>query len=128
MGAEIVFDGTVARGLGEGAFFVSMPHYQKEIRKKLGFEAYPGTLNLKVGKKHMNLLKNLVPIKINGFKLNNRTFGGASCYKAKIKNINGSVIVPDLTKHKDVLEFIAPVHMKSELNLKDGSKIKVELT
>ena len=120
-------NGKIVCGLGEGAYFMSMQHYQKEIKRKLDFNAYPGTLNLKVSKKQRGLLKNIKPIKINGFKLNNKTFGGASCYKAKIKNIKGSIIIPDLTKHKEIIEFIAPVHIKTELNLKDGDKIKVEL-
>ncbi len=120
-------NGVIVKGFGEGTYFMSMHHYQKEIKNKLGFIAYPGTLNLKVGKKQTDLLKNITPIKINGFKSINKTFGGASCYKAKIKNIDGSIIIPDLTKHKDIIEFIAPIHLKSELKLKDGDKIKIEL-
>ena len=126
-GEKIVLNGTIARGLGEGTYFMSMPHYKKEIRKKLGFDAYPGTLNLKIGKNKINSLKKLNPIKIDGFKKNKKKSGGADCYKAKIKSINGSIIIPHLTKHNDVIEFIAPVHLKSELKLKDGDKIKVEL-
>ena len=122
-----VINGTIVRGLGEGAYFMSMHHYQKEIQKKLGFKAYPGTLNLKISKKQKNLLKKLVPIKIDGFKKDDKTFGGADCYKSKINDVNGSIIVPHLTKHKDIIEFIAPVHLKSGLKLKDGDKIKVEL-
>ncbi len=117
----------IVRGLGEGSYFMSMKHYKEEIRKKLSFDAYPGTLNLKVRKKQLDLLKNIKPIKINGFKLFNKTFGGASCYRAKIKGINGSIIIPDLTKHKNVIEFIAPVHLKSELKLINGDKIKIEI-
>lgn len=122
-----VLSGTIVRGLGEGAYFMSMGHYKKEIQKKLGFDAYPGTLNLKVGKNKVDLLKNAAPIEIGGFKSGNKIFGRASCYKAKIKNIDGFVIVPEFTRHKDVMEFIAPVHLKSELNLKEGDKIKIEL-
>lgn len=124
---KIYISGIVVRGLGEGTYFMSMRHYRKEIRNKLGFKAYPGTLNLKTNKKLIDLLKNKKPIKISGFKSKNKTFGGASCYKAKIKNINGSIIVPDLTRHKNIIEFIAPIHLKSELNIKDGDKTKVEL-
>ena len=127
MSKNCTTEGTIARGLGEGAFFMSMEHYQKEIKKKLGFVPYPGTLNLKVGKKQKNLLKKCSQIKINGFKKKNKTFGGADCFKAKIKSIYGSIIIPHLTKHKDTIEFIAPVHIKSELKLKDGDKIKIEL-
>ena len=126
-GKKIILYGTIIRGLGEGAYFMSMQHYQKEIRKKLGFKAYPGTLNLKVSKNQINLLKKIKPIKIEGFKINNKSFGGADCYRAKIKNVDGSIIIPHLTKHKDVIEFIAHVHLKSELKLKERDKIKVEL-
>lgn len=124
---KITFNGTIIRGFGEGAYFMSMRHYQKEIREKLGFKAYPGTLNLKVSKKQLMSLKETKPIKIKGYKSSNKLFGGANCYKAKIKNIKGSIIIPDLTKHKDVIEFIAPVHIKSELKIKEGDKIKIEL-
>ena len=106
---------------------MSMPHYKNEIKKKLGFVAYPGTLNLKVSRAQLNLLKKDNAIQIEGIKKNNRIFGGADCYRAKIKNINGVIIIPHLTKHNDVIEFIAPIHLKSELKLKDGDKIKVEL-
>lgn len=124
---KIAFSGVIVRGLGEGAYFMSMNHYRKEIKSKLGFNAYPGTLNLKVNAKLLDVLKNKKSIKISGFKSRNKTFGGASCYRASIKNINGSIIVPDLTKHKGVVEFIAPVHVKLELKIKDGDKVKVEL-
>ena len=122
-----VINGIVLRGLGEGTFFMSMENYQKEIKKKLGFDAYPGTLNLKVGKRQVDLLNGIVPIKIDGFKSGNKTFGGVNCYKAKIENINGSIIMPELTRHKDVIEFIAPVHLKSVLKLKDGDKVTIKL-
>ena len=122
-----MINGVIIRGLGEGTFFMSMKHYQKEIRKKLGFMAYPGTLNIRVGKKQRLLLNNLKKILIGGFRHDGKKFGGVDCYKASIKNINGAIIIPKMTKHKDVIEFIAPVHVKTELNLKDGSKVKVEV-
>lgn len=121
------FSGIIVSGLGEGAYFMSMQHYKKEIKKMLGFDPYPGTLNLKVGKNEIEAVKKKSPIRIDGFKSNGKTFGGASCYRARIKSIDGAVIVPDLTKHKDVLEFIAHVHLKSELGLRDGDKVSVGL-
>ena len=120
--------GTVSTGFGEGAYFMSMPHYKNEIKKKLGFDAYPGTLNLKVESNQINLLKKNKPIKIDGIKKNNRIFGQVDCYRAKINNMGGSIIIPHLTKHKNIIEFIAPVHLKTELRLKNGDKIKIELS
>ena len=127
MGGGNTVEGIIVKGLGEGAFFMSMPHYKKEIKKKLGFDAYHGTLNIKITEKKFNSLKNNLSIKINGFKKDNKEFGGAGRKEAKIKNINGAIIMPDTNKHKDILEFIAPVHIKSTLKVKDGDKIKIEL-
>ena len=122
-----IINGVVSIGLGEGAYFMSMPHYKNEIKKKLGFDAYPGTLNLKVTKKQFDSVKNNAPIEIEGYKSGNKIFGNAGCYKAKIKNVSGAIIIPDLTKHKNIIEFIAPVHLKTELRLKNGDKIKINL-
>ena len=123
-----VVEGVINRGLGEGAFFMSINHYKKEIKKKLGFEAYPGTLNIKVKKSCLILLEKTGKTRINGFETSDRKFGGAVCYKGRINGIKGSILVPDVNKHgKDIIEFIAPVHIKSELNLKDGDKIQIEL-
>lgn len=123
----VVFEGIVTHGLGEGSFFISMEHYKKEIKEKLGFDAYPGTLNIKTNKEQLDSLKKINPIRIEGYEKDNKKFHGANCYKAKINNITGAIIVPDLTRHKDIAEFIAPVNLKSELNIKDGDKIKIEL-
>jgi len=125
---KIVLNGIIVRGLGEGAYFMSRQRYKNEIKKKLGFDAYPGTLNLKIGKKQSNLLELCFPIKIDGYKQGSKTFGGANCYKSRIMGIEGSIIVPHLTKHgKEFIEFIAPVHIKSELKLKDGDKVEIEI-
>ena len=123
-----VLEGIVVTGLGEGAYFMSMPHYKNEIKKKLGFDAFPGTLNIKTDKENIDSFKKINPIIIIGFKKNNKTFGGVSCYKAKINNIDGAIIIPDINKHKeDIIEFVAPIHIKSKLNIKDGDKVKIEL-
>ena len=121
-------EGVIIAGLGEGALFMSMPHYKKEIKKKLGFDAYPVTLNLKIDQEQTHSLKKNNQIKIIGFGENNKTFGGANCYKAKIDHIDGAIIIPDINKHKeDIIEFIAPVNVKSELNVKDGDQVKIQL-
>lgn len=123
----MVLEGIVTPGLGRGAFFMSIDYYKKELKKKLGFGAYPGTLNLKVAKEQIIQLKKLNPIKIDDHKEKDKTFYGANCYKSKISNINGAIIIPDKTQHKNIIEFIAPVNLKSQLKIKDGDKVKIEL-
>lgn len=118
--------GIIAAGLGEGAFFMSMGHYRNEIRQKLGFDAYPGTLNIKTNGKVS--FEGLSKIRIEGYASNKKKFGGAICYRAKLKNIEGAIIFPDLTRHdKNIIEFIAPVYLRSELKLEDGVEITIEL-
>ncbi len=126
-GKKTALECTVTSGLGEGAFFMSMQHYKDEISKKLDIDTYQGTLNLKLSEEELNSIKKIQPIRIEGHKSGNKTFGGISCYKAKIKGINGAVIIPDLTKHKGIIEFISSVHLRSKLNLNDEDKVKVEL-
>ena len=121
--AELIFEGILVSGLGEGAYFLSMEHYKGEIKKKLGFEAYPGTLNIKIEGSSISLNK-LVPVRLSGFRSGNKEFGGASCYHGKILDIAGAVIIPDVNKHgEDIVEFIAPVFLRSKL--KDGDAVKL---
>ena len=127
MGGGKQIAGVIVKGLGEGFFFMSMLHYKNEIKKKLGFDAYPGTLNAKITEKEFNELKTNLPIKIEGYKRGSKIFGGAGCRRAKLRNIEGAIIMPDINKHKDILEFIAPVHIKSQLNLKDGDKVELKI-
>ena len=126
---ELTLNGIVSRGMGEGTYFMSMKEYRNQIQNQLGFIAYPGTLNLITKKKQAESLKNLTPIRLSGFNSGKQAFGGASCYKAEIKDVEGAIIVPDFSRHKeDIIEFIAPVHLRSSLSLKDGDKVDIVLT
>ena len=119
--------GFVVKGKGEGAFFVSMEHYKNAFKEKLGFSPYPGTLNLKTETSQTENLKNLKLVRVSGFKQKDKTFGGVDCYPAELNGIKGAVIVPDYTGHgRDIMEFIAPVHLRTELKLKNNDKVKVE--
>ena len=123
-----VIEGIVTSGLGKGAVFMSIDYYKEEVKEKLGFEAYPGTLNFLIDNEQLNTLKKIDPMRIDGFKKDGKTFGGISYYKIKINNIDGSIIIPDLTEHEEnMIEVIAPVNLKSELQIKDGDKVKIQL-
>ena len=125
---EIGFEGTITSGLGKGAVFLSIDHYKYNIMEKLGFNPYPGTLNLEAGKGQQIQLRAITPIRIESFKKNGKAYGGASCYKIKINSIDAAIIVPDLTEHgEDMMEIIAPVNLKSKLKVKDGDTVKIEL-
>ncbi len=126
--------GSVVKGLGEGAYYMSLNGYKKQIEKKLGFTPYAGTLNLRVtGKTDLENNRKLQAspgVKIIGFKSQGRFFGGATCFKAKITGkggkADGAVIVPDRTHHDAaILEIIAPEFLRKKLKLKNGQDIRI---
>ncbi len=128
---EIV--GTVFSGLGEGAYYVSLKGYKKQFLAKLGFEPFPGTMNLRldlpVYRKVRRDLETMKGIHIDGFKDGKRTYGGAECFKAMLNNkVDGAVLVIERTTHDDtVLELISPVNLRKQFNLKDGDEMRVSI-
>lgn len=130
---SVTLEGTVFTGLGEGAYYITKEHYRKQFIEKLGFEPYPGTLNLKLStdydiKTRMEL-EAYPAIEIEGFKNEDRTFGLVKCYPAIIGNKVKGALITALRSHYDVsvLEIIAPVCLRKQLNLKDDVKVKVEV-
>jgi len=130
---SITLEGTVFTGLGEGAYYISKEHYRKQFIEKLGFDPYPGTLNLKLTTdydlKTRTELEAYPAIEIQGFKNEDRTFGLVKCYPATIGNKVKGALISALRSHYDnsVVEVIAPACLRKHLNLKDGYKVKVEI-
>jgi len=130
---SMTLEGTVFTGLGEGAYYISMEQYRKQFMEKLGFDPYPGTLNLKLTTdydiKTRSELEAYPAVEIEGFKDENRTFGNVKCYPAIIENKVKGAIVSALRSHYDasIVEVIAPVPLRKHLKLKDGHKVKVEV-
>lgn len=131
----IDFEGHIITGMGEGAYYMSLNGYKKQFKEKLGYEPYPGTLNIKLNsmlfveaKKEM--LK-YPAIKIEGFSDQSRTFGWVKCYPAYINdsmNINSSILILERTHYDDsILEIIAPFSIKEQFSLKNGDYIKLKV-
>ena len=130
---SVTLEGTVFTGLGEGAYYISKEHYRKQFMEKLGFDPYPGTLNLKLtgdyDTKTRTELESYPAIEVEGFKNEDRTFGLVKCYLVMIDNKVKGALISALRTHYDVsvLELIAPVCLRKHLNLKDGTKVKIEV-
>ncbi|WP_297069920.1 CTP-dependent riboflavin kinase [Thermococcus sp.] len=118
--------GEVVSGIGEGAYYVRQ--YAALIREYLGFDPYPGTLNLRVlfPKTIFDALCNVRPVVLPGFTREGRTFGDVRAYPIKIRGLNGAIVVPSRTIHPPrIAEIIAPAYLRRELNLRDGDLVKV---
>jgi riboflavin kinase, archaea type len=130
---SITLEGTVFTGLGEGAYYVTKEHYRKQFVEKLGFDPYPGTLNVKLTSdydiKARMELDAYPAVEVEGFKNGERTFGVVRSFPIIIENKVKGAILTAMRSHYDasVLEIIAPVCLRKQLNLKDGNKVKVEV-
>jgi len=130
---SVTLEGTVFTGLGEGAYYISREEYRKQFMEKLGFDPYPGTLNLKLTTdydiKTRSELEAYPSVEVEGFKSEDRTFGPVKCYPVIIENKAKGALILALRTHYDtsVLEIIAPTALRKELRLKDGHKVKVEV-
>ncbi len=130
---SITLEGTLFTGLGEGAYYVTKEGYRKQFIEKLGFDPYPGTLNLKLTSEYdiktLSELEAYPAIELEGFEDESRTFGPVKCYPAIINNKAKGAAIYALRSHygSSVLEIVSSHYLRSLLKLKDGHKVKVEI-
>jgi len=130
---SVTLEGTVFTGLGEGAYYIVKDYYRKQFIEKLGFDPYPGTLNLRLTSdydiKTRNELEAYPAIEIEGFKNEDRTFGLVKCYPVIVENNIKGALITALRSHYDVtvLEIISPICLRKQLKLKDGNKVKIDV-
>lgn len=132
---EFDFVGKVFQGLGEGAYYIGLKGYKTQFAKALGFDPYPGTLNVKLESAiQVDLkreLRSFDGLRIEGFQRDGRTYGGARCYKATVgkERLPGAVLVIDRTHYDDsVLEIISPHFLRGALGLKNGHDLEARVT
>jgi len=69
--------------------------------------------------------------RIRGFLRDGVSFGGATAFKADFiveqETIECAVLIPDLTRHFDVVEVISSTFLREYLDLKDGDKVELKL-
>src|SRR5438552_18128602 len=103
----MTISGTVTSGLREGAFYMRQKGYKDQFRKKLWFEPYEGTLNLKIGGPalaKLQILQDSPGIEIAGFEAAGRTFAGAKCVLATVAHAHCAATMPIRTHHTDAPE------------------------
>lgn len=126
----LVFEGEVVSGLFEGAYYISKEGYQRQIKQKLGFEAFPGTLNVKISEGDYGRRQKLErgpSLRLEGFKDGERAFGAARAYPCLINDEEeGALVVAERSSHDySIMEIISPQYLRRKLELADGDKIKV---
>ena len=115
--------GIIAAGLGQGQYFISREGYSRQFLHHLGFVPFPGTLNV--------LLEEPFPVEqqainIEGFQEEGRSFGECKCYRIKLNGIDAAVVRPERSRYPaELIEVVAPVHLRRALGLKEGDPVEV---
>ncbi len=124
---QILFEGTVFSGKGRGKKFVELPWFKRQVEEKLGFSPYPGTLNLLLTEKNVEN-RRLLEIS-GGLTVEPQTgYYSGVMFRANIDALECAVVIPIMPNYpNDVLEVIAPVYLREQLKLADGSLVTVSV-
>jgi riboflavin kinase len=129
--------GTVVDGMGEGKHYISLDGYQRQFQEQLGYEPFPGTLNVELDDKSVyrrRHIERLDGLRIDEWEDEERTYGGATCYPVNIRSDSESferthILVPDRSQHDDqVIEAIAPVKLRDALSLESGDEVTLDVS
>lgn len=127
--------GSVTDGLGQGADFLRLEGYATQFETKLGYEPFPGTLNLSVDRtERPELHQAAAPTLLEAWSDGDQTFGAVDCYPATLhkpsdpETVDGHVIWPHRTDHDTTtLEVVAPVGLRERFALTDGDRLVMEV-
>ena len=128
--------GTVTGGMGEGRHYITLPGYAEQFRERLGYEPFPGTLNVDLTEESVRRrgeMAGIDAVQIDAWEDEDRTYGAASCYAVTLAADGETyetthAIVPDRTHHDDdQLELIAPNSLRDALDLDDDDEVEIRV-
>jgi len=122
---KIKLSGKVFSGQGRGEEFLKLPWVKRQMKTKLGFTPYQGTLNIKLSgesAKRRKLLEKATSMKICPAE----GFCSGTVIKASIGALECAIVIPEVAGYpEDVLEILAPTNLRETLQLMDGDEITV---
>ena len=136
--AALDLRGTVTSGMGEGRHYISLSGYMEQFSERLGYEPFPGTLNVDLterAQRERSALDAIDAVRIDGWEGDDRTYGPATCYPTTVETAAGDtyegahVIVPVRTHHdEDQIEIIAPDKLRTALSLADDDEVTAHVS
>jgi HAD superfamily hydrolase (TIGR01549 family) len=125
--AAVWIQGEVVSGVGEAGRFLQVPWVRAQLIEQLGFEPFPGTLNLRVSaeadRAAFEWLKRQPEIPIEP----EPGFCAARCYRVSLEGrLAAAVLIPEVPGYPpEALEIVAPVRLRDALPVRDGSLLTV---
>jgi riboflavin kinase, archaea type len=124
----LFFEGTVFSGEGRGKKFVELPWFKRQVEEKLGYSPYLGTLNLRLVGEEVEKRRLLETTGSLAVEPQAGYYSGL-LFKATIDATECAVVIPIMPNYpNDVLELIAPVYLRGNLKLVDGSVVTVSVS
>ncbi|WP_297887956.1 CTP-dependent riboflavin kinase [uncultured Halorubrum sp.] len=133
---ELSLRGAVTGGMGEGRHYITLPGYAEQFRERLGYDPFPGTLNVDLTEESVRRrgeMAGIDAVPIDAWEGDDRTYGAATCYGVTLvagdeRYDEVHAIVPDRTHHDDdQLELIAPDRLRDALDLDDDDQVEVRV-
>ncbi|MEM2942658.1 MAG: DUF120 domain-containing protein [Candidatus Bathyarchaeia archaeon] len=129
---ELYLEGELFSGMGEGGYYLSQEGYRRQLKEHLGFDPYPGTLNLRLrpGYEHEKRMLDVLPLlSITGFRTEDRSFGPVKCAPAVVNESLKAGVVLALRSHygPDVIEVVSGENLRRRLKLQDGDTVRVKV-
>jgi len=131
--SHVLLKGTLVSGLGEGAYYMSLHGYSKQFKTKIGYIPFPGTFNVKLGKKEyteaISQFEEMEGIHIDGYSDGKRTYGWVKCFKAKLNStIDCQLIRLERSNHDtSIIELISKNSLRKTAKLSDNSKVTITI-
>ncbi|HVO85682.1 MAG TPA: DUF120 domain-containing protein [Candidatus Eisenbacteria bacterium] len=128
-GKTLILKGTVQAGKSEGSEFLKLAWVTEQIKNKLAFAPFPGTLNLRLDENDASKLKKTLiqvePIEI----IPEDHFCPGRCYKASINDESMcAILIPEVSGYpSNLVEIVSPDNLRKKLKLADGDKVKIKL-
>jgi riboflavin kinase len=117
----VILRGFVEPGAGEAAGFMSLDWVRRAVSATVGFEAYPGTLNVRlVDEALLARWREIRRDHARPLPLPPDQTCGARVVPVTLSDIPAAVIIPEITRYgAHVMEVIAPVHLRTRLWLRN---------
>jgi riboflavin kinase len=122
---KVELSGKIFSGGGEGEKFLELSWVKQQLKEKLGFIPYHGTLNIMLSEesaKRRKLLEKATSMKVCPAE----GYCSGRIFKAFVGMLACAIVIPKVAGYPwNVLEIIAPVNLREKLQLADGDEITV---
>ena len=131
--SHVLLKGTLVSGMGEGAYYMSLKGYTKQFKSKIGYIPFPGTFNVKLGKKEytetVRQFEGMEGTHVDGYSDGKRTYGWVKCFRAKLNSSFDCELIRLERTHHDTstIELISKNNLRRTAKLTDGNKVTITI-